>query len=55
MKNNDKIILEGVLQTIPNTHNGRIYPTDIFQKHFKEEQQKIKQKLRKEKIKRLYK
>ena len=54
MEKEDKIILEGVFTTIPNTHHsGRIYPRELFQKYFKEEQQKIKQELRLKKLKRL--
>ena len=56
MKDEKKFILEGIFTNIPNPHhhNGRIYPSGVFQKYFKDELQTIKQKLRQEKIKRLY-
>lgn len=47
----NKIFLKGVFQDFNNTHNGRIYPSDIFTKQLKihnEEQvfyKKIKDKI----------
>jgi len=46
-----KIILEGVLQTFDNKHNGRTYPEDIFQKAYKDSVRKL---IRKKKIKKLF-
>jgi hypothetical protein len=46
-----KIILEGVLQTFDNKHNGRIYPKEAFNKLYKDSVRKI---IRKKKIKKLF-
>ena len=56
MKNNDdKIVLEGVLQTFnpKNDNNGRIYPHDAYKKHFRDIKMKAKQDLRIKKLKRI--
>ena len=46
-----EIILEGVLQTFDNKHNGRIYPEDFFTKAYKESVRKL---IRKKKIKKIF-
>ena len=53
-----KIILEGVLQTFDNKHNGRMYPKDIFDKAasfamatYKDSVRKL---IRKKKIRKLF-
>lgn len=45
------IILEGVLKTFDNKHNGRTYPKDIFTKAYKESVRKL---IRKKKIRKLF-
>lgn len=46
-----KTILKGILQVFPEkTHNGRIYPHDIFTREFR----KIRMNIRKLKIRRLF-
>lgn len=54
MGNQTKIILEGVIQTIP-TYNGRIYSEDAFKKAIEELKNKLeyKRKLRNKKLKRI--
>jgi hypothetical protein len=49
-----KIILEGVLQTFDNKHNGRTYPKDIFEKAYKESVRKLRKIIRKKKIRKLF-
>jgi hypothetical protein len=43
--------LEGVLQTVNNRHNGRIYDVDLFSKYVMKH---YMNKLRKQKIKRIF-
>ena len=45
------IILEGVLQTFDYKHNGRIYPTEAFNKVYKDSVRKL---IRKKKINKLF-
>lgn len=49
-----KYILEGVLQTFDNKHNGRIYPKEVFDEAYRDAVRKIRRRVRKEKIKRLF-
>lgn len=51
MKNEDKIILDGVISVFEIENNGRIYSQDVFDKHLIVMKQKMKQKQRREKLK----
>ena len=46
-----KYILEGVIQTFDNKHNGRIYPKEALNKVFKDSVRKL---IRKKKINKLF-
>jgi hypothetical protein len=46
-----KYILEGVIQTFDNKHNGRTYPKNIFEKAYKDSVRKL---IRKKKIRKLF-
>ena len=51
MTDDEKIILEGVLVEFQKENNGRIYDDKVFKKHLEYEYKKIKQELRKKKLK----
>ena len=52
MKDEDKILLEGVMVRLPEkTHGGRVYDSEIYLKHLEIYKRKKKQKIRKKKLK----